>query len=97
MSRRRLMKEAILAEIKPFCFQHVLVKVSGLLDQYRELAERSVVSTDNEESELLRDQMKHLLQALTMISKVSETSEGATMAKGIAAEALSAIADGRSS
>jgi hypothetical protein len=91
------MKEAILAEIRPFCFQQTVAKVSGLLDQYRERPEPSVQNSNDEDSELLRDQVKHLLQALTMISKVSETGEGATMAKGIAIEALSAVADGRSS
>jgi hypothetical protein len=90
------MKEAILAEIKPFCFQHTLSKVSGLLDQYRESAERPVTNNDDETAELLRDQVKHLLRALTMISEVPETIEGATMAKGIAAEAVSTLADGRS-
>jgi hypothetical protein len=83
------MKEEILSQIRSFVFPDVQKKISGLLDQYRHncMAEAS----DNERTELLRDQIEHLMRALEMISKVPETSEGATMARGIADEAMSVV------
>lgn len=85
------MKEEILSEIRSYVFMKTLAKVSGMLDQYRTQIEGSVskLRNETEDLELLRDQIEHLLKALTMISEVPETAEGATMARGIAAEAMS--------
>jgi len=84
------MKEEILSQIRPFVFHNTLAKVSSMLDQYRDETERSVGHV-SEDSTLLRDQLDHLIRALTMISQVPETIEGATMAKGIAGEAISTL------
>lgn len=81
------MKEEILSVVRPHLFRDTVTKVSSMLDQYRTELEK--VRSENED--LLRDQVEHLLRALTMISEVSETIEGATMAKGIAKEALSTL------
>ena len=83
------MKEEILSEVRPFVFRDVLTKVSGMLDQYRlQLAATHAQSSDGDPM-LLRDQVDHLIRALTMISGVPETVEGAMMARGIAEEAIS--------
>jgi hypothetical protein len=81
------MKEEILSLVRPHVFRDTVTKVSSMLDQYRTEMEKS----RSENDDLLRDQVEHLLRALTMISEVPETVEGATMAKGIAKEALSAL------
>jgi hypothetical protein len=81
------MKEEILSLVRPHVFRDTVTKVSSMLDQYRTEMEKS----RSESADLLRDQVEHLLRALTMISEVPETIEGATMAKGIAKEALSAL------
>lgn len=87
------MKAEILSEVRPHVFIHTLVKVSGMLDQYRLEIEDSVRSlkTECEDPELLKDQIEHLLKALTMIAAVPESIEGATMARGIATEAVSTL------
>jgi hypothetical protein len=81
------MKEEILSEIRSFVFRGTITKVSSMLDQYRAEVERQL----SESEALLRDQVNHLHRALTMISEVPETIDGATMAKGIAKEALSTL------
>jgi hypothetical protein len=87
------MKEAILLEVRPFLFPHAISKVSGMLDQYRTQIEKTLLDqkTTTKDTELLKDQIKHLLRALSMIAEVPETSAGAIMAKGIAAEAVSTL------
>ena len=87
------MKEEILSEVRPFVFQHILSKVSGMLDQYRSSVEQLVSKTqrEDEDPDLLRDQIEHLIKALAMIAEVPESSEGATMARSIAQEAISAL------
>ena len=81
------MKEEILSVIRPHVFRDAVTKVSSMLDQYRTEVERQL----SESEALLMDQVRHLSRALTMISEVSETIEGATMAKGIAKEAISTL------
>lgn len=86
------MKEEILAQIRSFVFPDVCTKVSRMLDQYRESIEQSgPVNGHDEKGALLDDQMSHLTRALTMISKVPDSAEGARMARGLAEEAISAI------
>lgn len=81
------MKEEILSVIKPHMFRDTVTKVSGMLDQYRMELEK----TTSEREALLRDQVDHLLRALTMIAEVSETVDGSMMAKGLAKEAISTL------
>lgn len=81
------MKEEILSVVRPHVFRDTITKVSSMLDQYRAEVERQL----SESEALLRDQVNHLRRALTMISEVPETIEGATMAKGIAKEAISTL------
>lgn len=81
------MKEEILSVVRPHLFRDTVTKVSSMLDQYRQDLEK----TRSENEDLLKDQVEHLRRALTMISEVSETIDGATMAKGIAKEALSTL------
>lgn len=91
------MKEEILLQIRSFVFPDVASKVSRMLDQYKQTIESSCSAgpTENERSNLFKDQIEHLLHALEMISKVPENAEGATMARGIADEAMSAVSTGR--
>ena len=88
------MKEEILSALRPFMFQGEIAKVSVMLDQYRSRieAEKSTAEVSTEDSRLLKDQVEHLLKAITMISKVPANSDGAMMARGIAEEAISATA-----
>jgi len=81
------MKEEILSAVRPHVFRDTVMKVSSMLDQYRAELEQS----KSENEALLGDQVHHLLRALTIISEVPETSDGATMARGIAKEALSTL------
>ena len=87
------MKEEILSKIRPFVFHDVIAKVSGMLDQYRCEIEKAESDPEPNVSNanLLRDQVEHLMKAMTMIAKVPENSDGAMMAKGIAGEAISAV------
>jgi hypothetical protein len=79
-----MMKEEILSQIRSFVFPDVAKKVSGMLDQYRQ-------SCTNERCEMLQDQIEHMMRALQMIAKVPDSTEGATMARGIADEAMSVL------
>jgi hypothetical protein len=86
------LKEEILSALRPFMFRDVIAKVSAMLDQYRSKieAEKSAGDASIDDSRLLKDQVEHLLKAMTMISKVPANSDGAMMARGIAEEAISA-------
>ena len=86
------MKENILSALRPFMFRDEISKVSVMLDQYRFKIEESkpTVGPQLDDLRLLRDQIEHLLKAMTMISKVPNNSDGAMMARGIAEEAISA-------
>ncbi len=86
------MKDEILSQIRPFVFQDVSAKVSVMLDQYRSQIEAAAVQHDA--VRLLRDQVDHLTRALVMVTKVSQSAEGAMMARSIADEAMSTISDG---
>jgi hypothetical protein len=92
------MKDEILSQIRPFVFQDVATKVSGMLDQYRSQIEENHMPHDvsGDAVQLLQDQIDHLTRALVMVTKVPKSTEGAMMARGIAEEAISTIpaADG---
>lgn len=92
------MKDEILSQIRPFVFQDVAAKVSGMLDQYRSQIEgdRMPREVSGDAVQLLQDQIDHLTKALTMVANVPQSAEGAMMARGIADEAISTLptADG---
>lgn len=87
------MKEEIISAIRPFMFRDVISKVSVMLDQYRSQIESTKSLAESDDSRDLKDQIGHLLKAMTMISKVPANSDGAMMARGIAEEAISAVND----
>lgn len=86
------MKDEIMDQVRSFLFPHQMAKVSKMLDQYKESIEQSVTTNGHSgQKALLEDQFGHLMRALTMISKVPDSSEGARMARGIAEEAISVM------
>ena len=90
------MKDEILGQIRSFLFPDALAKVSRMLDQYKESIEQSAPMNNRDDNRaLLDDQFGHLMRALTMISKVPDSAEGAKMARGLAEEAISVMSHER--